>query len=103
MNAILRLSLKLYRGLVQLYPAELQRRFGSEMVDVFEQQLLWAWQQRGAIGIGRVWCCVFVEVATEASIPGLTQTAIIPAASVLLSFGLFLVFVWAAGFAKTCG
>ena len=46
MNTILRLSLELYRGLLHLYPANLQRRFGSEMVDVFEQQLLEASDQQ---------------------------------------------------------
>lgn len=103
MNPVLRLSLKLYRGLIHLYPVGLQSRFGSEMADVFEQQLLGAWGERGAAGIGRVWCCVVAEVATGAAIPAFAQAAIIPAASILASFGLFLVFIWAAGFAIPCG
>jgi hypothetical protein len=103
MNTILRLSLELYRGLIHLYPANLQRRFGPEMVDVFEQQLLAASDQRGAAGIGRVWCSVIVEVATGAAIPALAEAAFIPVASIAASFALFLVFVWAGGFAKPCG
>jgi hypothetical protein len=103
MNTVLRLSLKLYRGLVHFYPTGLQCRFGSEMVEVFEQQLLRAWGERGAAGIGRVWCCVVAEVATNAAIPALAQASIIPAAAILASFVLFLVFVWAGGFARPCG
>ena len=103
MNPVLRLSLTLYRGLIRLYPAGLQCRFGSEMVDVFEQQLLGAWGERGAAGIGRVWCCAVAEVASGAAIPALAQTALIPAASLLVSLVLFLVFIWAAGLARPCG
>jgi len=103
MNTVLRLSLKLYRGLVHLYPAGFQCRFGSEMEEVFEQQLLGAWGERGAAGIGQVWCCVVSEVVTGAAIPALAQAAIVPAASIGASFVLFLVFIWAAGFARPCG
>jgi len=103
MNPVLRLSLKLYRRLIHLYPAGLQCRFGSEMVDVFEQQLLGAWGERGAAGVGRVWCCIVAELVTGAAIPALAQAAIIPAASILASFVLFLVFIWMAGFARPCG
>jgi hypothetical protein len=103
MNTVLRLSVKLYRRLVRLYPAHLKRHFGSEMVEVFEQQLLGAWGESGAAGIGRVWCCVVAEVVTGVAIPGLAQAAIVPTASVLASLVLFLAFVWAAGFARPCG
>jgi hypothetical protein len=103
MNAVLRLSLKLYRGLVRLYPDDLQNRFGPEMVDVFEQQLVGAWAERRAAGIARIWCCVVAEAATGAAVPAMVQAAILPVASVLASFALFLAFIWAAGFAKPCG
>jgi hypothetical protein len=103
MNTILCLSRKLYRGLVRLYPSDLRRHFGSEMVDVFEQQLLAAWGERGAAGVGRVWCLVVVEVAAGAAVPGLAQAAAIAAASILASLVLFLALVWAAGFARPCG
>ena len=61
MSRTIRASRELYRVLVKLYPAPLQRHFAAEMVDVFEEQLAEAWTETGVLGLIRVWSYVIAE------------------------------------------
>jgi hypothetical protein len=55
-----------YRALLWLYPAELRRAYGTDMVDVFEQ-LLWSeWKRRGMRGVAAAGWHAIGEVFTVA-------------------------------------
>jgi hypothetical protein len=58
-----------YRNLLWLYPPDLRREYGSEMVEVFSQILLVEWTRRGKRGVATAGCRALGEVFTVA-IPG---------------------------------
>jgi hypothetical protein len=55
MTKIIRLSRFVYGHLLVFYPRELRRRFGKEMVDVFEDLMCEVVHQRGVAGIVSLW------------------------------------------------
>lgn len=103
MSNAVRASRQMYRVLVRIYPARLQRTFAEEMVDVFEEQLADAWCRKGVFGLMQVWCCVITEVIQGPAVLRLVQTLIsVPTISLVSSSVLFLLFFWAGGFARPC-
>jgi hypothetical protein len=83
MTTFVRLNTRLYANLLPLYPPDLRRDFGAEMIGVFAEDLADAWQDRGVRGVLRLWCSAALELA-HIALPGLLQ---IPAIAVpLLSF-----------------
>ncbi len=86
-------SVRLYDALTLVYPADLQRRYGSEMREVFRAQLTEAWAREGVWGFIRVWFCVIAEVLKGPAPSRLIQTFVsIPVVSVLSSSLWFLLF-----------
>src|SRR5579871_4744300 len=55
-------SLRVYRAMLSLYPVELRRDFGSEMIEVFADDLADARQTNGIAGACLVWWCALCEV-----------------------------------------
>jgi hypothetical protein len=61
MNTLPALSVRAYAALVALYPVELRREFGSEIVAVFGEDLANAVCFRGFAGFLSVWWCALRE------------------------------------------
>jgi hypothetical protein len=55
------LSGLVYRGMLRLYPTELRRDFGPEMMEVFADDLADGWRTCGFAGACLVWWCVLCE------------------------------------------
>lgn len=69
MSALLALSLRAYSAMLFLYPSELRRDFGAEILDVFREDLDHASSYRGLAGMLSVWACAlreFVRIAFPA-------------------------------------
>lgn len=69
MSALLSFSLRAYAAMLFLYPAELRRDFGGEIIDVFREDLNHASAFRGFAGLAGVWACAlreFVRIALPA-------------------------------------
>ncbi len=61
MTALLDFSVRAYSAILFLYPAELRRDFGAEILDVFREDLNHAGSYRGFAGIASVWACALRE------------------------------------------
>lgn len=61
MSALLSFSVRAYAAMLFLYPAELRRDFGAEILDVFREDLGHAGSFRGLAGIASVWACALRE------------------------------------------
>ncbi len=55
MNYVLRSSSQIYRRVLCLYPRNLRRDFGEDMLDVFTESLTDAWRTRDASGVIHAW------------------------------------------------
>jgi hypothetical protein len=64
MERIVQATVWIYGKLLLVYPNELRTRFSTDMVEVFEDFLRDAAEQRGAAGIAEMWRTAFVELAT---------------------------------------
>jgi len=96
------LSCYLYGYLLMLYPASLRQEFGNEMLGVFADQIGNGCQRKGVAGLWRPWSSVAVEIVQliPSRVDGVRLA--IPAASILTSSALFLLFTWLAGIAVPC-
>jgi len=54
-SAVLEVSRKVYATSLVLYPNELRREFGAEMVEVFDEQVSEAYSRSGFPGLLRAW------------------------------------------------
>ena len=66
MSALLTLSTRVYAAILFLYPAELRRDFGGEILEVFREDLSHASSYRALAGMLSVWACAlreFVRIA----------------------------------------
>jgi hypothetical protein len=91
MPRVLRDSRIVYSALLFVYPREFRRRFGSEMLGTFSDQLSDEWAQNGAVGLLRVWRSAVSElfsVAVPLQIRNPTTTAM--ALSFLVSSAVFM-------------
>ena len=89
-----RWSMRAYRSLVALYPEDLRRDFGPEMVEAFENDLSFecsAHRLRGAIRMWRVALCEVIRLAIPAwlqipaiAVPLLSTAAVVVSQSPLL-------------------
>lgn len=77
MTALLRLSSRLYSGILVLYQPDLRRDFESEMKELFDEDLAEAWQNRGFPGVLNIWWCALSEVFRIALPAHKTNPAII--------------------------
>ena len=93
-RAILDVSHKAYEKSLLLYPNELRGDFGSEMIEVFDEQLWEAYARSGFVGLLRVWFSAAREFVTVA-IPGRLGGRMVPIAGVALILAFM---VWFAGY-----
>lgn len=61
MSILLRFSIRVYAVMLFLYPGELRRDFGAEILDVFREDLDNGSSYRGVTGIASVWACALRE------------------------------------------
>lgn len=103
LTTVVRASCSVYCFLLPLYPSTLRCQFGSEMADVFEQQIRGECEQRGFSGVVHVWSCVAAEVIENALPREFHWARIgIPIASLLASLVLFEGILRATGLASHC-
>jgi hypothetical protein len=103
LERVLRISCRAYGLLLPLYPPTLRWQFGSDMVDVFEQQMRAECEERGFAGVTRVWLSIGLDVIQNALPDEMSwQSALIPVLSLLGSLALFALFFAANGLAKHC-
>jgi hypothetical protein len=67
MEFLIRWSSWIYGCLLIAYPRELRRRFGADVIEVFEEQLCEAAMQCGRSGIVSLWCTALWELASVAA------------------------------------
>jgi hypothetical protein len=94
MTPAIRLSCRVYAALLLLYPSDLRREFGEEMIEVFTDQMRDACESRGWAGGMSVLRCVSEEalrtvVCSHLRIIGISLV------SGLTAFGLMFTFFWA--------
>lgn len=90
---IIRASRFAYSGLLFVYPRDLRRRFGSEMVEVFEDLSREAMTRSGPSGIAAIWRSALWELLSVAAPSRLASNTLMAGAlSLLASSALFLVF-----------
>jgi hypothetical protein len=53
---------RIYAAVLPLYPQELRRDFGAEMIEVFVEDLAEAWRNAGLAGAIGVWCRAAWEI-----------------------------------------
>jgi len=91
--ALIRLNRVLYTRLLIFYPADLRRKFGDEMADVFEAVLSDAVDEGGLTGVITPWGCALWELLAVAAPLRLASTTLMAGAvSVLASSVLVLAF-----------
>jgi len=66
LTSVLRMSCRVYGLLLPLYPSTLRCQFGSDMADVFEEQIRGECAQSGFTGVARIWSCVATDVIQNA-------------------------------------
>jgi hypothetical protein len=93
MTKIIRLSRFVYGHLLIFYPRELRCRFGTEMMDVFEDLMCEVVLQRGPAGMVSLWGSALWELLSVAAPLRLCNTTVIAGAlSFVASSALFLAF-----------
>ena len=93
-SVVLEVSRKVYATSLVLYPNELRREFGTEMVEVFDEQVSEAYSRSGFPGLLRVWFSATREVVTIA-LPGRLAERMAPIVAVTAALALM---VWFAGY-----
>lgn len=92
--AILDVIHKVYEKSLLVYPNDLRGDFGSEMIEVFDEQVSEAYSRSGFVGLLRVWFSVAREFVTVA-LPGRLGGRMLPIAAVTV----VLAFMgWFAGY-----
>jgi hypothetical protein len=78
-------SIRAYAALLALYPAELRREFGSEIVEVFAEDLANAVRFRGLRGFLSVWWCALREFVRIA-LPAQAENRLVAVPCILFAF-----------------
>ena len=91
MSCPVRVSRGLYKMLLFAYPRQFRVRFKSEMVSTFSALISGKWEQKGLVGVARVWRGVLGELFSVA-VPLNLQSPIVITISLasLSSFALFM-------------
>jgi len=91
MSSASRVSCGLYKLLLFTYPRGFRQRFQCEMVSTFSELISGEWEQKGVLGVARVWRSALGEVFCVA-LPLLLQSPMVIATSlaVLSSCALFV-------------
>ncbi len=64
----LKISVRLYRWLIKVYPASFRRAYGTEMTQVFHDLAGDAWRQRGVVGLMKVWLRLVPDVVSSLAV-----------------------------------
>ena len=93
-STILDVSHKVYERSLAAYPKDLRGDFGSEMIEVFDEQIAAAYSRSGLTGLLRVWFRATREIVTVA-LPGRFSQRAVPivAVTAMLAF-----LVWFASY-----
>src|SRR5260370_20837395 len=91
MTSAARVSCGLYKTLLFTYPREFRQRFKCEMVSAFSDLICGEWEQKGVLGVARVWRSALGEVFSVA-VPLHLQSPIVVTTSLALlsSFSFFI-------------
>lgn len=93
-SAVLEVSHKIYERSLVLYPSDLRRDFGAEMLEVFDEQVSKAYSESGFPGLLLVWFSAMREFVTIA-LPGRLAERMLPIVAVTAALALML---WFAGY-----
>lgn len=95
MNELLNRSVSIYRRLLFLYPEELRRDFGAEMVLAFAEDLEEAWGDARLAGVAQMWWYTLREIVTVA-LPSQQSNpcVIVPALSFVFTAAIESGFAW---------
>jgi hypothetical protein len=93
-TTILDLSHKFYERSLIVYPRELRNDFGSEMMEVFDEQMSEAYSRSGFTGVLRAWFSITWEFVTVA-LPSRLAGRVVPIAAVAATLAFM---VWFAGY-----
>jgi len=93
-SSVLEVSREFYARSLVLYPSELRREFGAEMVEAFDEQISEAYSRSGFPGLLRVWFRAAREFATVA-LPGRLAGRSVPIVAATAALALM---VWFAGY-----
>ena len=91
MQPLTRISLLIYGCSLWLYPSELRRRFGAEMLDVFAELVAETSGQRGRCGVASLWWTTLSESVTVGLSSRLQSTSVIAGA---VSFSIASLIAW---------
>ena len=86
-SGILAVSHNVYETSLVLYPSDLRREFGAEMVEVFDNQVSEAYSRGGFPGLLRVWFRVISEFVTTA-LPARIAGRMVPIVGVTAALAL---------------
>ena len=92
-SIVLELSHKIYARSLVLYPGDLRRDFGAEMVEVFDEQVSQAYSRGGFPGFLWVWFSAIQELVTIA-LPSRLAERVVPIVAVAATLTLMM---WFAG------
>ena len=92
MQPVIQISLIIYGCLLWLYPRDLRRRFGPEMLDVFAELIAETSAQRGPRGVASIWWIAVTESVTVGLFSRLQSTVVIAGA---VSFSIASLIAWA--------
>ena len=90
-SAILEASHKAYTSLLVFYPRDLRRDFGTEMIEIFDEQAWEAYSHLGSSGLLRVWFSAMREMVTV-GLPGRLAERGIPVIAVTVTSAFMLWF-----------
>ncbi len=93
-SGVLEVSRKIYARSLVLYPSELRRDFGAEMIEVFDEQVSEAYSRRGFPGFLRVWFSAMQEFVAIA-LPSRLAERVVPIVAVTATLALMM---WFAGY-----
>lgn len=96
-SPILDVSRKVYERSLICYPKDLRNDFGSEMMEVFDEQVSDAYSRTGFVGILRVWFSATREIVMVA-LPGRFAGRAIPIVAVTVTLAFMLWFASYIGY-----
>ena len=102
-STILNFSHKVYERSLIFYPRDVRGDFGSEMIDVFDEQLAEAYSRSGFAGVLHVWFNVTREFVTVA-LPGRLAGRAVPIVAITATLAFMLWFASYIGYVmeKAC-
>lgn len=102
MTGATRVSCGLYKLLLFTYPRKFRQRFKCEMVNTFSDLICGEWEQKGVLGVARVWRSALGEVFSVAVPLQLQSPIVVTTSLALLSSAVLFIAVFHA-MTHVCG